>query len=214
MRASVGSRVVEGRNRFALIATPVARDRAIARLQDHYAQNHIDVETFESLVMRAERATLDSEFEALFRGLPALESALVPAAAHGRVTHTMTATFGSNQRRGRWSVPKQLVVRARFGEIEIDFSEAVLAPGETVVDVGVLFGSVRLIVPEGLAVVCDGRALFGSFDHASLDALSSKDARRVRIVGRVWFGSFEIVVKPRPSALARIGAGIRGLLGG
>lgn len=198
----------------ALIATPVARDRAIARLQDHYAQNHIDVETFETLVMRAERASMDSEFEALFRGLPSLETALVPAAAHGRLTHTVSATFGSNQRRGRWSVPKNLVVRARFGDVELDLSEALLPTGETTVDVRVLFGSVRLIVPEGLAVVCEGRAVFGSFDHASQDALSRRDSRRVRIVGGVWFGSFEIVVKQRPTTLSRIGAGIRGLLGG
>lgn len=111
-------------------------------------------------------------------------------------------------------MPKNLVVRARFGDVEIDLSEAALSAGETTIDVGVLFGSVRLIVPEGLSVVCEGRALFGSFDQASHEPLSTRDTRRLRIVGGVWFGSFEIVVKPRPSALARIGAGIRGLLGG
>jgi len=196
----------------ALIAVPSAKDGVIARLGEHYAQGHIDVEQYEALVVRVEEARTDAELHAIMAPLPALP--LPERHQTGQVTETIAATFSSSARRGRFTATSRLVVRATFGDVELDLSDATLRPGETTLDVRAVFGAVRVVVPEGLRVECDGRALFGSFEQLSAAPLSTRDKRVLVVKGQVWFGSFEIVVKPRPSPLARLGAGIKGLLSG
>ena len=195
-----------------LIATPARRDEVIARLQDHYALNHIEVADFERLVERAERAATDAELLGLLENLPALPgaTALVPAAA-GQVTATVEARFGSTARRGRWRVPGRVVVRALFGDVELDLSEAELRRELTHIDVRVWKGHVRLLVPEGLAVESVGSALLGTFDQVTLAAASTRDPRRVRVEGRAVWGSVVVqVVRKKPATLL---AGLRALFG-
>lgn len=196
----------------ALIATPLARDQTIAALQEHFARNHLEMDAFERRVELCERARSQSELNQALLGLPPLE-ALVAADA-GRVTTTIQAMFASATRRGRFRVPTRLRVRAVLGNVELDLSEAELPAQEVVLEVGALFGSVTIIVPEGLAVDCEGNALFGSFDHVATSAASRRDARRLRIVGGARFGSVEIIVKKSAGVLAQLKSGLQGLLSG
>ncbi len=189
----------------------IARDEAIERLQDHYARNDLDVEEFEQLVERAERATNDQELVRLFDGLPSLEP---PAPPPGRVTATVRATLGSATRRGRWRVPSLVKVRAVLGSVELDLSDAELSAGETVLEVRALLGSVTLTVPEGLSVESEGDALLGSFDHLAQEPASRRDTRRLRVVGKATLGSVEIVVKKRAGVIDDLKRTVRGLLGG
>jgi hypothetical protein len=198
--------------------SPAARDQAIERLQDHYAHNQLEVQDFERLVEMAERARSNTELARLFDGLPASPEAaraelVVAEKPAGRVTATVSATLGSNVRRGRWRVPSYVKAAARFGSVEMDLSDADLSRGETVIEVSALFGSVEITVPEGLAIECEGNAVLGSFDHYAADAASRRDARRVRIVGRAVFGSVDIKVKKRTGVLEDIKSVVRGLLG-
>jgi hypothetical protein len=197
-------------DRRALVATPAARDRAIERLQEHLAKNHIELDRFEELVELAERATTDAQLVALFDALPSLEAVEKP----GQVTSTVKAMFATVSRRGRFAAPSRVEVSALFGAVELDLTEVELSRDETIIDVNAWFGSISITLPEGLAVTCEGGALFGSFDHVSLQPASRRDPRRVRIVGNARFGSVEIIVKKRVGALQRIGDGIRALLGG
>jgi hypothetical protein len=197
--------------RKALVATPVARDRAIEKLQDHYAKSHLEVEDFERLVEMAERASTDEELVRLFDGLPPLEEvALVPA---GRLTTTIGATLGATSRRGRWRVPKLVKAKATLGSVELDFTDAELQLGETVVEVRALLGSIEITVPEGLAVECEGSAILGSFDHVAQTAASRRDQRVLRIVGTATLGSVDVKVRRKDGVLAELGRAVRGLLG-
>lgn len=205
--------VDDARKKTALVATPVKRDRVIERLQDHYAQNHLEVRDFELLVEKAERARTDGELMELLEGLPEIEGkqALVPAKA-GQLTTSISTVLGSNTRRGRWRVPSRVKVRALLGSVELDLTEAELSRDETVIDVSATFGSITITIPEGLAVECEGNAILGSFEHIEQPAASRKDPRRVRVVGRALFGSVEIVVvKRKPAGVLE---GIKALLGG
>jgi hypothetical protein len=200
----------------ALVATPAARDRAIALLQEHYAKNHLETEQLERLVERAEHATRDDELLALFDGLPNLEL-IEPykPATPGRLSAQVKATLGTTSRRGAWRVPSLLRVAALFGSVELDLCDAELGPGETILEVKATFGSVEITVPEGLAVDCEGAALLGNFDHLDVVSASQRAGRRLKIVGRAFCGTVDVVVKRRSTgALQQIGDGIRALLTG
>jgi hypothetical protein len=208
--------VNDERKKTALIATPVARDRAIEQLQEHFARSHIDVDALEALVERAERAKTDAELVALFDGLPVLATPTeaLQVASPGRLSQPVRALLGSTSRRGRWRVPSLLRVRAWLGSVDLDLSEAELSRGDTVIEVHATLGSVTIVVPEGLAVECEGAAILGSFDHYDIGAQSGRDPRRVRIVGRALLGTVDVIVKKRSGALQQIGEGIKALLTG
>ncbi len=202
--------------RELVIATPPARDAAIATLQEHYARNHVDVEEFERRVVMVEAAKTQPEIERALTGLPALadasstgQRALVRA---GRTTATMRALFSNIDRRGEHRVPSLVKCGAFFGNIDLDLSTAVLGAGETEIQARAVFGNVTIHVPEGLHVECDGAAIFGSFTEVHARAASSKDERVLRVRGQAVFGNVEIVVvKKRPTGLL---ATVKGLLTG
>jgi hypothetical protein len=50
---------------------------------------------------------------------------------------------------------------AAFGEVVLDFTEAILQERHVVVTVHALFGRVRLIVPSGVEVVMNGTDIVG-----------------------------------------------------
>jgi hypothetical protein len=185
----------------ALILTPAARDQAIARLQDHYAQNDIDVDDFERRVEVAEDARTTEQLQAALRGLPTPPSqALVVAERAGQLTTSVRALLSSTERKGRWRVPSRVVVRATLGSVELDLVEAQVE-GEVDIEVRATFGSVRIVVPEGLAIEVNGSAVLGNFDHLVQEPASRRDRRRVRVSGRALMGSVEILVQRKSTGL-------------
>jgi hypothetical protein len=82
-----------------------------------------------------------------------------PVQLHGG--QPVTALFAGADRRGRWVVPATLTCVASFGEIVLDFTEAILQDRHVVVTVYALFGRVRLIVPAGVEVVMNGSNFLG-----------------------------------------------------
>lgn len=195
----------------ALILTPVARDNAIARLSEHYSRNHLETADFERRVERAENATTTAELEEALAGLPSLEEeALVPRERSGQLTTTVQALLSSATHRGKWRVPSRVVVNATLGNVELDLVEADI-PADVDIEVKVLLGSVRIVVPAGLAVEMSGRAVLGSFDNLTQAPSSKRDVRRVRVSGSCLLGSVEVVVKPAERGLL---ATVKGLLGG
>jgi len=189
----------------ALILPPAARDAAIERLQDHYARDDLDVEQFERRVLAAENATTTAQLQDALAGLPAppgsaAQAALVPVERSGQLTTTVSALLSSTERRGPWRVPSRLVVKATLGNVELDLSEAQI-DGEVDLQVSATFGSVRIIVPEGLALDVDGRAVLGSFEHLAQHARSRRDRRLLRVRGRALFGSVELRVKRQGTGL-------------
>src|SRR3984957_19049880 len=73
----------------------------------------------------------------------------------------VTALFTGAHRSGRWVVPGSLTCVAAFGEVILDFTEAILQDRHVVVTVYALFGKVRLIVPAGVEVVMSGNNILG-----------------------------------------------------
>lgn len=64
----------------------------------------------------------------------------------------LRANMSSIKRHGRWTVPRELIIRNRMGSTELDFSEAHIAFDEVRIMLNVSGGSVKLLLPERSSV--------------------------------------------------------------
>jgi hypothetical protein len=100
--------------------------------------------------------------------------------------------LGSVERRGAWPVPRHLDVRVVLGSCELDLRQATLEPGVTTIDVGVVLGSVEIIVPKGMLVEVGMMAALASVDEPTGFALGG-ERQVLRVIGDATLASCEIV---------------------
>ena len=111
---------------------------------------------------------------------------------------SLNVSFGNIERSGAWVVPRKLDVRIRMGNAELDLRDAVLAPGTTTIDIGVVMGNVELIVPESLPVQVDVDTSLGSVENAPVAKPSGDpDQSIVRVTGSVRLGNCEVIALAR-----------------
>ncbi|WP_158603465.1 DUF1707 SHOCT-like domain-containing protein [Micromonospora radicis] len=113
--------------------------------------------------------------------------ALAPAAAK------LLAVFGSEVRKGAWSVPERIDARAVFGDCRIELHEAQLSRQVTTIEADVIFGSITIVVPEGTEVRLTGSAVFGD-KKSKLSGPVSPGAPVIEVRCRVIFG--DVTVRP------------------
>jgi hypothetical protein len=183
------------------------REQTIALLCEHFAQDRLEVEEFESRLDRAHRATTAVELEALLHDLPApvppVPAPARDALARGtravadavRDSRTLLAFMGGVERRGRWTPARRNVVISIMGGAALDFREVVLPPGQTEVFIFCLMGGTEIIVPPTLAVDASGVAIMGGFEHASSPPPADPDAPVLRINGLCVMGGVEILCR-------------------
>ncbi len=189
--------------RLALTRVHEARERAIATLSEHFAQDALDVDEFERRVTLAHQAESLGEIAALVADLPVLADAPAPAAraalvpaADVRPAQTVFGLMSSTERRGAWVVPRRMRVRGTMSSIVLDFRDARLPAGPFDVQIRAVMSSVEILVPPGLAVDASGVAIMGSFEHADrAPAHPDPDAPLLRVNGLVFMGSVEIKMR-------------------
>jgi hypothetical protein len=180
----------------------VLRDRVIEQLSAAFAHGAMETEEFERRVTVAHGTTSTEELEGLLQDLGELavvgsaaaapQTALVPASQAPAGAQALSV-FGSTTRAGRWSVPRRMLARAIFGNVELDFSDATLPAGPVELEVSAIFGNIEITVPPHLAVESEGNAVLGNFDHVHRAAADlPPDAPVLRIRGKSVFGNVEI----------------------
>jgi hypothetical protein len=197
----------------APLALRERQESAIRVLTDSFANDLIDLETFDRRATSALRAVTAAELDQLTADLAPLPPGLMAMASSSteRALQKVTAVFSSIERRGPWSVPSRVKTRAVFGNVELDFRHATFAPGVTDLAVRAVFGNVEIIVPPDVGVECEGTAIFAAFEHG---AAATPDPHRplLRIRGAAVFGNVEISVR-RAGESARTGRRSIPLLG-
>ncbi|MEZ4470649.1 MAG: LiaF-related protein [bacterium] len=191
------------------------RDAVITRLSRAFEAEELDDEAFEARLDRAHRAAAEEDLVALTADLavveePATVPAVVPATALATrpEKRKITAIFGNVERGGAWTPGATQAVTSVFGSVELDFTQAVLPPGVTEIDLKVVFGNVEVHVPPHLPVECEGTAILGNFEAVDRAAPAVDPATpRLRIRGYAVFGNVE--VKTRVPGQRR---GLHGLL--
>lgn len=102
--------------------------------------------------------------------------------------------LSSTERRGAWSVPRDLAVNVTLGNAELDLREATLEPGLTTFHVRVTLGNVEVIVPPNLRVEMQVGTVLANAESSDAQASMSPDDRRtLRIVGTAKLANCEVV---------------------
>ncbi|MFF7178436.1 DUF1707 domain-containing protein [Streptomyces sp. NPDC008121] len=123
-----------------------ARDAAVQRLQEAYAQGHLSHEEMDEGLDRVLTATTRGDLVAATASLP-------PESAG--TTSTIAVAAGRIRRRGAWRVPRTLKVESAFGRVRLDLSRAVFE--HPAVDIELLLGTgkARITVPRDAVVDLD-----------------------------------------------------------
>jgi hypothetical protein len=165
-----------------------------ARLQQAHADGVLTLIEYEERSAQCWAARTRSELDALTRDLP---DPSPPAAAPPAPLDAPRPPAG----RRRAVVGTALVGVALFGGTQVvtaDDASAVfgsrvvqLAPGQDRVDVGVLFGSVEVVVPDDARVGTTGTIVFGSTDCDA--ACDGTGTRVVTVEASGGFGSVDVL---------------------
>lgn len=120
----------------------------------------------------------------------------------------LVSFLSSNEREGRWELPRQFRALAVLGNIELDLRDAVIGTGVSVIEAVAVMGNIEITVPPDVTVESDGDSLLGSFVVKYQGRRAGADAsglRTVRITGTAYASSIEITVKgPDEGLLARL----------
>lgn len=141
----------------AILASDAERDGAVEMLREAVVEGRLTLEEFSDRVELAHAARTDQELATLRSDLPATRRG-------GLLTDTVRhrAICSRIERSGLWDLPERSSYRCLFGTIDLDLRQARLAASETSIEVYNLFGTVTLIVPEGVRVIAEGGGAFAS----------------------------------------------------
>lgn len=171
-----------------------ARRDAVARLCLAQASGFLSVEAFGERYSLITEATSVATLEALVADLAIEEEPHLPVptssyelepitADSGAVTGVdgwrppravaaassvrIPAVFGSAERAGTWTVPEHIDVMVMFGEVKLDFRDAVFTTDTVELDISVTLGSLTLILPPGTQVENECEEFMSSSTHPS-----------------------------------------------
>jgi hypothetical protein len=176
-----------------LRASDADRDRVLALLAEAVADGRLTADEHAERVQRACTARTLGELAELTTDL-AVPSAQPVRLDGGRV---ISAIFGPARRDGRWVVPETLTVTAMFGEVEVDFTQAILQARHVQLLATVIGGRLRLVVPDGVSVVQTAPVLLGRRRGGTLPPATA-DTPVIEVKGLVLGGEIIVRTPPRP----------------
>ena len=182
------------------------RERTIALLGDHFAQDNLSLEELEHRIEEAYRARDLPALRELLKDLPTADqtAALAPRQStparemfvpeSGRIMSVMSQT----SRRGIWHVPRALDLWSVMSETTLDLTQAVLPGGVTEIDLHGIMTSIRIIVPPGIRVVMQAGSFMAEVSDLTDDPPPvGSGAPIVRITGFVFMAELKITVRRR-----------------
>jgi hypothetical protein len=116
------------------------------------------------------------------------------------------AILGGTRRAGRWVPPSNLLSVAVMGGVELDFRDAVLAPGSvTVINCFAFWGGIDITVPPDVHLEVGGVGVLGAFEQkGEVWAEPGEDAPTIQVNGLALMGGVEVKVRERGQARGRL----------
>lgn len=175
-----------------------AREAAVARLSTAFAHDVLSIEEFERRTTAAYQARNANELERLLADLPVTRArAGAPLVPLQPIAPRVAAVFANVERGGVLAVPPHLDIRALFGNVELDLSEARFGAGVTEISIRALFGNVEIRLPPGAHVENHGSATLGSFTSQRSGSTEASEVR-IQVTGRAVLANVELTADGRP----------------
>ncbi|MEU6180036.1 DUF1707 SHOCT-like domain-containing protein [Streptomyces coeruleorubidus] len=170
-------------------ASHADRDRIVDVLRVAAGDGRLTLEELDERLEAALSARTVGELAVLTVDLPEVGETPVEAQEVVRIEQE-----GSSTRRGDgWVVPRRLEIRSAWGEVTLDFTDAVITRDTLHIDLEMRAGALKLLTPPG--VVVDTGALVTNYSQIKArGAADAPVALRVRITGEINYG--QIVVRP------------------
>ena len=178
-------------------ASDAERDEAVERLRVAAAEGRLTLEELADRIEVAGTAVMRSELEPLVSDLPA------PAPVVRTTESAVVRTLGDVKRSGAWLVPADNQFRSWLGNIQLDLREARMSEHEVRIDVWSLFGTVDLLVPEGVEVDVRVRTGLGQLKQEASAPVPG--APRIVLTGRTVFGTIRVRHRRLWEKLAQLG---------
>ncbi|MEU6644926.1 DUF1707 domain-containing protein [Saccharomonospora sp. NPDC046836] len=181
------------------------REHVVELLQKAIGRGMLDLDEFTERTDIALAARTRGELNAVLIDLPGLaHSDAVPTVAApaqpdvggwtpqaGRLE--LKAHGSSLVRKGRWHVPAELLVRNKYGETKLDFSEADVTSSVVHVKLDVKWSAATMIISEEAAVDLNG---LSEIKWSAIDDKTNSNGRagvpRFVVTGRVHGGSLTV----------------------
>jgi hypothetical protein len=176
-----------------LRASDADRDRVLVLLAEAVSDGRLTMEEHAERVQRACTARTLGELADLTADL-VVASAQPVRLDGGRV---ISGIFGPARRDGRWVVPETLTVTALGGEVEVDFTQAILQTRHVQLLTTVIGGRLRLVVPDGVSVAMNAHVMVGR-RRGGTPPPAASDAPLIEVKGVVLGGEIIVRTPPRP----------------
>jgi len=183
-----------------LRASDADRDRVLALLSEAASDGRLTTDEHAERVQQACTARTLGELADLTKDL-AVASAQPVRLEGGRV---ISGIFGPARRDGRWVVPETITVTAMFGEVEADFTQAILQTRHVQLLATVIGGRLRLVVPDGVSVVVTAPVVLGRRRGGTAPPAGA-DTPVIEVKGLVLGGEIIVRTPPRPRRLRLFG---------
>jgi hypothetical protein len=126
-----------------------------------------------------------------------------------RSTSGVVSFLSSNEREGRWHLPRRFRALAVMGNVELDLRSAEIGYGLSVIEAVAVMGNIEITISPDITVESDGDSLLGTFvlkyDGRANPAAANRD-KVIRVTGSAYLSAVTIHVKgPDEKLLARLG---------
>ncbi|MFI8893197.1 DUF1707 domain-containing protein [Streptomyces paradoxus] len=173
-------------------ASHADRDRTVDVLRVAAGDGRLTLEELDERLEAALSARTMGELAVLTEDLPA-SAVGIPPEEDGVVRIRQE---GASTRRGDgWVVPRRLEIRSAWGEVTLDFTDAVITHDTLDIDLDLRAGSLRLLTRPGVVVDTGGLVM----NYSAIKERRPAEAPvllRVRITGEVTYGQL-VVRSPR-----------------
>ena len=174
----------------------ILREKTIKQLEYNYSHSYMTLEEFEKRLETAVHA-VDTDFIinlcSDLKNIPQNDDPDKSFVNSGtiREEETFTGILSGINRKGRWKPARKNKVLVFLGGIDLDFSEAELAPGVTDFEFFCVVGGLDLIVPPGINVEVSGIPILGGIEN-KLPGDHYPDQPTIKLHGFILLGGINI----------------------
>ncbi|MDT0389004.1 DUF1707 domain-containing protein [Streptomyces sp. DSM 41921] len=176
-------------------ASHADRDRIVEVLRVAAGDGRLTLEELDERLEAALSARTVGELAVLTSDLP--ETAGGPGFEEVMRIEQVGSSTG---RADAWVVPRRLEIRSAWGEVTLDFTDAVITHDSLDIDLDLRAGALKLVTRPGIVVDTTGLVT----NYSAIKERRVAEAPvvlRVRITGEIEYG--QIVVRPRRRGLGR-----------